>query len=93
MNFIAFRGGVFAKYKIQELKNGEFYARKRFLLFFYEYIDKNFDTWTDPYYIKEYCKCKSIEEAKNVIDNWINRDQKKKDAASLKKTKRFIKYP
>ena len=93
MNFIAFRGGLFAKYKIQELNNGEIYARKRSFLFFYNYIDKDGYTWHDLGYARTYGRCSTIEEAKGVIDGWIKRERQIKEASVKKKTKRFIKYP
>ena len=93
INFTTFRGGLFAKYKVQELNNGEFYARKRTFLFFYNYIDKEGFTWHDLYYASIYGRCSTVDGAKDIIDRWIRREKNKKEDTLKKKTKRFIKYP
>lgn len=92
INFTVWRGGLFAKYKIQKLNNGEFYARKRTFLFFYEYIDEEY-TWNNLTLARSYARCSTEQEAKDIIDKWIKREKQKKENAAKRKTKRFIKYP
>jgi len=95
MNFLAFRGGLFAKFKIKELNSGEIFALKRSFLFFYNYIstEATLTTWDSLFYARIYCRCSSVDAAKRVIDKWIEDEHQREVDKIKKKTKRIIKYP